>query len=85
MSAPVQLDGERLVPHDIELQPGRMYLAVVNANGHLIHAVERSELALEVADKLAVHHGPFAKRRNARLQKAAHEAMMDFFLELMRL
>jgi len=62
-----------------------MYLAVVNANGRLIHATERSELALAVADKLAVHHGPFAKRRNARLQRAAHEAVIDFFMEIMRL
>ena len=79
------LPHEQDLPLLNELEPNRMYLAIVNYQGHVIHVVERSELALSVADKLKVHHGPFSKARNRRLQQAAHEAIMDFFLELMKL
>jgi len=64
---------------------GRMYLAIVNYKGHIVHIVERNELALEIAGKLEVHRGPGSKRKNRRLQVAATEAVTDFFMALMRM
>jgi hypothetical protein len=69
----------------VGIPDGRMYLAIVNYKGHIVHMVERNELALEIANKLEVHRGPGSTRKNKRLQKAASEAVTDFFMALMRM
>lgn len=81
---------ELVVPYEQEsplrgVPDGRMYLAIVTHKGHIVHLVERSELALQVCDKLKVHHGFGARLKNRRLQRAANEAITDFFLAMMRL